>query len=63
MSHGCSVTVSQCQSVVGLPVSERSHDQSVGVTEVFKAVVKCGVDHLQLNCLVHPVISGPSNIK
>ena len=67
-----SVRVSECQSAivlecqsffVCLPVSERGNNQSVGVTEIFKAVVKCGVDHLELNCLVHPVISATSNIK
>ena len=46
-----------------LPVRERSHDEPVGVTEIFKSVVQCGVDHLQLDCLVHPVISGPGNIN
>ena len=64
-----SVKVSECHSVrvselfVCLPVSERGDNQSVGVTEIFKAVVKCGVDHLELNSLVHPVISATSNIK
>ena len=59
MSQCRSDGVSECRS---LPVSERSDDQSVGVAEIFKPVVKCGVDHLQLNCLLHPVISGTSNI-